>query len=107
MDANAMQHGVEVAAPFLAKDVVDLVLNLPAAARVLPRRRESCASWRTTIFRPASPGGEGWRVDARDGRVDHRCRPSEFLLRGMLADTLEIPAARWQRPSSRWRAIPR
>ncbi len=96
MDANGMQHGVEVRLPFLSSEVVGLALNMPVAPRVLPQQkgvlREVAHQYLPArIARRPKVGGlmfdtGAWITDA--------ARP-DFLLRGMLADTLEIPATRW------------
>lgn len=96
-DANIMQHGVESRSPFLDREVLRLVLNMPLEARVSGSPKgildEVAARYvPRAIMRRPKVGG---MLTGSSGWITEAARP-EFLREGMLGQLLEIDAARWR-----------
>ena len=93
-DRTTMQESVETRIPFLDPEVVALVLNLPLEARAEPLKgilRELALERipREAIDRPK----RGFGVDA-DRYLEPAVKP-DFLLDGVLRDTLGVDRDRW------------
>jgi asparagine synthetase B (glutamine-hydrolysing) len=98
MDKDAMSHSVETRLPFLDREMLGLVLNLPLEERVGPTvkgllrevaRRHLPAE---IVARPKQAG----MVFNSLRRIEQAARPG-FLEHGHLRELLEEPAERWQR----------
>ncbi len=92
MDKNMMQASVEARVPFLDPQVVELVLNLPLEARVLP--------WSKGILRDVARRVLPFSIAHRrkiygmifdaGGWIEEAANP-DFLSRGMFRELFEIP----------------
>jgi asparagine synthase (glutamine-hydrolysing) len=98
MDKDAMAHSVETRIPFLDRELVELVVNLPLEHRIGPApkgllrdiARERLP--RPIVRRAKQPG---MRVRGRR-RIADAARP-EFLEHGYLRDLLQLPRESWRR----------
>lgn len=91
-DASLMQHSVEGRVPFLGRDVVRLVLNLPLTSRIAPLAKGILRDVAASML-PAAiayrPKVAGMDFDA-GGWIDQAADPA-FLHSGILRDVLSVP----------------
>ncbi len=98
VDANAMQHGVEVRLPFIEPDVLRLTLNLPMQARVsgAPKGILSEVADRRLPRSIARRRKVGGMLTADNAWLTEHARP-EFLRDSIARELAEIDAQTWAR----------
>jgi len=96
LDANAMQHGIEGRAPFLARPVLRLALNLPLEARVSGAAKGILSAVAARHLPPVFVRRRkvGGMLTPSLGWLTESARPG-FLQDGMLRELLGITGPAW------------
>jgi asparagine synthase (glutamine-hydrolysing) len=101
MDKNAMGASVEARVPYLDRDVISLVVNLPAEARIGPPPKRVLRGVAARYLPHAltnRPKQAGTPIDVRGHLAP---ADPDFLDQGRMRDMYEVPLDRWRHALAR------